>query len=696
MQQAVSYFHSGDLSKSEDLLKKILLLNPKNPDGLLILGVIFGVTERQQEAIEVLKKACKINPQNNFIHFNLAKALDEVGKVKESIQHHQRATNLAPRHKEAWLNYGKSLNKLDKDQEAIQCYKKAIEIDSKYAEAFANMGCSLSALHKYEDAIFTIQSAIDINPNLVDAWGSKGQAFYALERYEEAIKCYEIAIELNPKYAVAWFDKGIAFSKLKDYTNALSCYDTALSIEPNLYKAWICKGEIFNRLKNYEAALCAYDAAIEIDPQAFEARCDRGITYNNLKQFDNALYEFEQALKLKADSAIIWMHKGGSLSGLKNWEQAVRCCERAIEIDPNYYEAWCNLGLILMNCGHEERAYESYQKALSINPVGCEVNNNLGGYYLGKFKFKKGWQGIEYRFECLGVDHKGLVTTKKRWDGAPRDNRLFIWSEQGVGDQILYASMFREIEGYPQRVTVSTDKRLISIFERSFPKIKFIDKDIVYAEDNYDEHMPIGSLGSFFRDTLQDFIENSKPYLSVDLITPSQLRFIDSLGPGLICGISWRSSKNTYADQKSIPMEKFMNLLQLNGLHTVNLQYGDIANDLNVMQSNLKCSPIVVEGLDAYNDFDGLLSLINACDVVVTISNVTAHLAGALGKETLLLLPHTVGKFWYWSNHNGHSLCYPSVKIFQQVKQDCWDYPIQEVKKYLQNQIESKNRDKLI
>ena len=695
MQQAVTYFHNGDHEQSERLLKKILQIQPKTPDALLMFGVICGLSGRQQEAIKVLKRACKISQQNNYIHFNLAKALADSENDKESIQHHQRATSLAPNHKEAWLNYGKSLSKLNKDEEAIHCYKKALEIDEKYAEALANMGCSFQAIHRYEDAISAIEKAININPNMSEAWRNKGQAFYGLEKFKDAIECYEISISLEPNYAIAWSDKGFALNKLKNYDNALSCFDIALSIKPKLYKAWIGKGEVLNRLKKYEAALVTYDSAIEIDSEAFEARCDKGITYNKLKRFEDALKQFEQALKLKTSASVIWMHKGLALAGLKKWDESLGCLEKAIEIEPNYYEAWSNMGLILMDSGMEDKAFQSYQKALAINPSGCEVNNNLGGYYLGKFIYDKGWQANEYRFECLGLDQRESET-KMKWDGAPKNNRLFIWGEQGVGDQILYASMFKEIEKYPQQVTVSTDKRLITIFERSFPKIQFIDKEAVYGDEHFDEHISMGSLGQFLRKDIQDFKVNSSPYLIDDPDKSSNFRKMQTTDSELMCGISWRSSNNKHSDEKSIPIERFMEVLQVDKLKSVNLQYGDISGDIELIKSTTGISPLVVDEVDPFSDLDGLLSLINACDVVVTISNVTAHLAGSIGKETLLLLPYTIGKFWYWSNYNGHSLCYPSVKIFQQEKQGCWDAPIQEIKKYLQNRIESKNQNKLI
>jgi ADP-heptose:LPS heptosyltransferase len=91
-----------------------------------------------------------------------------------------------------------------------------------------------------------------------------------------------------------------------------------------------------------------------------------------------------------------------------------------------------------------------------------------------------------------------------------------------------------------------------------------------------------------------------------------------------------------------------------------------------------------------FNDIDGVLSIISACDLIITTSNSTAHLAGALGKETLLLTPYSVGKFWYWQDIDGVSLWYPSVRVFPQTKQGDWVTPINSMKAYLEKRVEEK------
>ena len=122
----------------------------------------------------------------------------------------------------------------------------------------------------------------------------------------------------------------------------------------------------------------------------------------------------------------------------------------------------------------------------------------------------------------------------------------------------------------------------------------------------------------------------------------------------------------------------------MNDMQFVNLQYGDTAEEIAVLSEKHQQSLYSVPEIDIFNDIDGVLSIISACDLIITTSNSTAHLAGALGKETLLLTPYSVGKFWYWHDIDGVSLWYPSVRVFPQTTQGEWADPINAIKTYLE------------
>ena len=116
----------------------------------------------------------------------------------------------------------------------------------------------------------------------------------------------------------------------------------------------------------------------------------------------------------------------------------------------------------------------------------------------------------------------------------------------------------------------------------------------------------------------------------------------------------------------------------------INLQYGDTAKEVTDLMEKHGQSIYSVPEVDIFNNIDVVLSINSACELIITTRNSTAHLAGALGKETLLLVPYSVGTFWYGHDIDGFSLWYPSVRVFQQKTQGDWETPIHEMKSYLE------------
>lgn len=158
-------------------------------------------------------------------------------------------------------------------------------------------------------------------------------------------------------------------------------------------------------------------------------------------------------------------------------------------------------------------------------------------------------------------------------------------------------------------------------------------------------------------------------------------------GGRINCGISWKSNRAKLGRHKSISLDELAPILKLNSLNFINLQYGDVKSEIMTANTQLDASIQMVDEVDLYEDILGLQSIIEACDIVVTASNTTAHLAGMSGKETLLFLPVGNSRFWYWHDVDGVSLWYPSIKVFKQEKQGDWSQPIEAAKVYLERRF---------
>ena len=245
--------------------------------------------------------------------------------------------------------------------------------------------------------------------------------------------------------------------------------------------------------------------------------------------------------------------------------------------------------------------------------------------------------------------------------GIPEDpsgqcENLFVIMEQGLGEQIFLSSMLKDLPP----ATVATDDRLIPLFRRSFSQHRFVphleanalttpESRYIYSMDMAATRLGHGNRGG---------------WLTPDDHKAAMCRHhLAKSFPGKkSVGLSWRSFNSTFGNHKSIPASDVMPVLANPQFSVIGLQYGQCHEDIDYFRDN--GFPLMgIKGLDPKNDIDLLASVISAIDIVITCSNTTAHLAGALGKRTILLLPNKYS-FWYWGKGDT-TQWYPSVEIIR-------------------------------
>ena len=209
----------------------------------------------------------------------------------------------------------------------------------------------------------------------------------------------------------------------------------------------------------------------------------------------------------------------------------------------------------------------------------------------------------------------------------------------------------------------------LPLFQRSFShEIKFITDRAEISEDDYDSHLPIGSLPFYFRKNLDDFKATSKGWLQAD---PEKVRSIKEKilqnKSKKIVGLSWNTKSSlTQAFQRNIKLENLLLPLKNLDLKFINLQYGDVSEEISNLKANHGIDVLEVPDLDIFNDIDGLAATIAACDEVISIQNFNTHLAGSLGTDTRLLLPYAADDRWGYKKNK--SYWYDSVTIYRQIE----------------------------
>ena len=389
-----------------------------------------------------------------------------------------------------------------------------------------------------------------------------------------------------------------------------------------------------------------FDKSLSLDPTNHEILSNRGMIYRELFQHEKALLDYGEAVSIK----------------------------------PDYAEAFNNRGIAQTELGRYTEALADYDKAISIKPDYAEPYFSKSVQMLRLGNFAEGWPLYEWRWKTEQDIGKGLKTSKPLWQGEKNAN-VFLWAEQGIGDEIMFASIIPELEEQCSTLTVKCDRRLIPLFERSFSKkINFQFDQSKVSEDSYDFHIPIASLPSVLRPSLDNFKQAPRSYLRCDNKKAEELKQIISTDKTqTLIGISWNSSaKQPCAHHRNIDLYDLVKHLHAPDVKLVNLQYGDFVDEIAQLREDQGIEVIEVPDIDNHDDIDGLAALIMACDKVVSIDNATVHLAGALGAKTKILLPFNNN--WQWGTSGSSSYWYDSVELYRQQSANDWKQVLEQLK----------------
>jgi len=276
-----------------------------------------------------------------------------------------------------------------------------------------------------------------------------------------------------------------------------------------------------------------------------------------------------------------------------------------------------------------------------------------------------------------------LKTNRKIWNGA-ESCKLLVWAEQGLGDQIMYSGLLSDLNQNCKDFIVQVEPRLVKLLTRSFGDFCTFYPDNEPLPVEYEKHIPMGSLCKYYRNDETDFKSSRFGFLKDDEDKTLKIKKdLSTLIPkkNKICGISWKSVSPKTGIHKTLSLKKFIQMLTLDGYSFLNLQYGDTKKEIEEVKNELGIDIISYEQIDNFSDIDGLTSLIQVCDTVVSVDNITCQLSGALGKEIHVIL--TYGSWWGWMVNRNDSPWYDSVHIYRQEENIAWPNLFKKIKQNL-------------
>jgi predicted TPR repeat methyltransferase len=420
-----------------------------------------------------------------------------------------------------------------------------------------------------------------------------------------------------------------------------------------------------------------------------DAHSYRGSALLQLGRVDEALASYDKVVKLAPNAAVAYYNRANALNRLHRHDEALHSLKRALRLQPRYTDALSLTGVVLQAMGDTPSALKYYDAALRINPNAADAHYNKGLALLTAGEFTDAWEHYEWRLRWDVTVRVGQSRSVDRvapdWDGKPTSKPILVIPEQGLGDQILYAGMLADLQAIAPGSTVCLEPRLLPLFERSFEKLNFsspydIDVEQCIKDGSFSAQIHIGSLGKYFRADATGLRRVNTPYLKADPVKTIHLRGRLAKPGRIVCGISWRSKNANIGADKSLSLETLAPALTAKGVDFVDLQYGDTAEERYRLKQAHGVDVQHLDDVDNTNDLDSLAALISACDIVITISNATAHIAGALGKPTIVMLSNLPTPLWYWPKNGIDTQWYPSTVLARQNQLGNWREVVSAVK----------------
>ena len=616
--------------------------------------------------------------------------------------------------RDIWIKYPKNSRLIDEINRNSKKFKKPLipSFSDNEIEFFFNS-------HRDGKTSFVIEKLVEIYKRknddilLISLIGT----FYGLNKdYDKAIAFQKKAIEKAPFEPSFYINLSQTLKKIDNNRDALSIlyFAKILSLKDKLIDVELAK--LNSNSKNFSAANLIYTDLIKekhISKETTYNYCSNlikwkkeseailyieknyqnddtlksllGLAYFNLNKFDIAKTCFLEAIALNKNNFQAVSNLGNCFQELGLLNQAENCYNNSLKIKPNNQIALNNLAGLSYFRGDIHQAEKIYVLSIEQNEKNFEGKYYLGLCQLAQLNYKEGWQNYAFRWLYKNFDSIKFKSSFLKFSINSQKGNLILWDEQGIGDSILFIRFLKELKPLINNLYISIDKRLHPIIKRLYPDIIFYHKDINLDKHNLYYQLPLGDLGSFFLKDNSYFRKNNKGYITSDINKIRDLETKLNSKYKLKCGISWVSKNKKIGFEKSLTLEALKPVLSIPNITFFDLQYSDTSKEREDFFDDNGIQINKINDLDNFNDINGIISLIQICDFVITVSNSNAHFSGALGKETFLLLPLGKGKLWYWTSVNNKSVWYPSVKVIEQEEIGSWNGAIKKLSRIIKD-----------
>ena len=605
-----------------------------------------------------------------------------MGKTKQ--QHHNKPSpDHAAKEQQAFvlINQGKL-------QEAELIYRELISAGTNNHIVYGNLAVICGKEERFDEMIDLLGKSLQLNKNYPNAHNFLGVALKAQGNLLAAIASFRKALKLNPNYPEAHNNLGATLAEQGDLKAAIASYNNALKFNPNYPEAFNNLGSAHQEEGQFTAAIASYNKALKLNPNYPEAYYNLGNSQLHQGEVKAAITAYTTALQLRPNYPEALQSMGAALAEEGDLKAAIAAYNQAIQINPLYAEAHNSLGIALHEQGELNEAIASYNIALSLKSNYPEAHNNLSMAELLLGDYKAGLERYEYRSKCKQND--GILVANppcEQWNGneLAEESQLLLIAEGGVGDTLQFMRYAHALRHQGISVSLCAQRKLHTLIQ-----VSGIDPSPLTPEQGNQistgKWIPLPSVTHHLAVSSDNPII-TKPYVKTTDELNAMWRGILAAEKQPIIGINWQGNpepEKTGFRGRSFPLETFAPIIQQTNASLLSLQKGFGSEQLETCSFKdrfISSQPQVNETWD----FLETAAIIANCDLIITSDTSVAHLAGAMGKTTWLLLKKIPD--WRWGLEGDTTFWYPSMRLFRQTEPGNWNEVLQRVVKVLQEEF---------
>jgi len=547
---------------------------------------------------------------------------------------------------------------------AADIYRQILRVAPQHSDALHLMGLALRRRQPLE-AVRLIGEALTRTPELTEAHLNLGNVLQDLGRVGDAAASYRRALALRPDFDLALLGLAFCLRLLGRLGEAATIYRRAVALGPEVAETRNGLANCLQDDKRYTEAVSGYQAALALDPLHAAAGNNLSIALRELGRITEAEQWQRRAIARDPTFAAAHTSLGITLQEAGRLEEAVACQARALVCDPGFTAAYNNLGNSRQAQNRLAEAILQYRRALRLDPASPDAHRNLGMGLLLDGQFVEGWREYEGRLRCKDAPVLADLP-KPRWTGEPlAGRRVLLHSEQGLGDTIQFCRYAPMIAARGGSVVLGVQPPLQRLMKGVVRPDAILSGTVPL--EAFDLHLPLLSLPLLFGTTLES-IPARVPYLYPEPELAALWAERLSPHPGLRVGLVWAGSPGHGNDRnRSLRLDAFAALSRLPNLSLFSIQKGPSEGLAADPPAGMRLISLSAE----IKDFADTAAIAANLDVIVCVDTSVAHLCGALGRPTWVLLPFAPD--WRWLLGRDDTPWYPTMRLFRQSRPGDWE-----------------------